>query len=131
MVDTDHQFHIFPDTTTTRKKVQQHLNSIYVYLVNKETNAFKGYKVRYSKTSQKFQLYEVWSVNIPADQKIVKLTTKRPDEVVNSMGSILGDHTVLYKYLNPNLLGIMTMQGKGVKGNMFVYIVDAVTGEQF
>ena len=74
------------------------------------------------------ELYEVWSINIPSSQTILKITTKRSDEIVNSVGSVLGDHTVLYKYLNPNLLGVMTMQGSGAKGNMYVYIVDAVTG---
>lgn len=56
------------------------------------------------------------------------MKTKRSDEVINSVGRVLGDHTVLYKYLNPNLVAFMTMQGDGVKRSIFVYIVDAVTG---
>ena len=61
--------------------------------------------------------------------EIKKLKTKRNDEVVHSVGRVLGDHTVLYKYLNPNLLGFMTVHGSGIKGAVFVYILDAVTGQ--
>lgn len=99
---------------------------MYVYLVNTSKNSFVGYKIRYTKGT--FSLYEVWRVNIPTEQRIEKLTSKRNDEVVHSVGRVLGDHTVLYKYLNPNLLGFMTVQGSGAKGAVFVYIVDAVTG---
>ena len=74
-------------------------------------------------------LYPVWSVNIPTDQKIIKVSGKRKDEVVNSVGRVLGDHTVLYKYLNPNLVSVMSVHGEGVKGSLFIYIIDAVTGE--
>lgn len=102
------------------------LKSIYVYLSDPAKNTFKGYKIK--RDAAVMKLYEVWSINIPSDQKIVKVTNKRSNEVVNSVGRVLGDHTVMYKYLNPNLVSIMSVQGEGMKGSLYIYIVDAVTG---
>ena len=127
MVDTQLNFHIFPDTPNTRFKLSQKLNSLYIYLMNTTDNLFKGYQIRMEKEN-KMVLIPVWSVKIPTDQNIVQLSSKRSDEVVNSVGRVLGDHTVLYKYLNPNLVALMTVQGEGAKGSLFVYIIDAVTG---
>ena len=103
------------------------IDKIYVYLVDKTDNIFTGYKVKFS--GKKFSLYTVWKVNVPEDQTITKVTQKRNDEVVNSIGRVLGDHTVLYKYLNPNIVAFVTVSGAGLKGSVFVYIVDAVTGQ--
>lgn len=126
IVDTRLNFHIYPNTADTRKKLMERFNSIYFYVANSTSNTFKGYKIK--PESNKLSLYEVWSINIPAGQAILKITEKRSDEVVNSVGRVLGDHTVLYKYLNPNLLGVVTRQGEGVRGSLYVYIIDAVTG---
>ena len=127
IVDTDHNLHIYPNTPETIEKTRSNLDKIYVYLVNKDTNVFAGFKVKYA--NKKFSLFRVWKVNVPADQTIKSITQKRNDEVVNSVGRVLGDHTVLYKYLNPNLVGFVAVSGSGLKGSVFVYIVDAVTGE--
>jgi len=59
---------------------------------------------------------------------VLIITTKRTDEVVNSVGRVLGDLTVLFKYLNPNVLVLITQQGSQMKGSIFIYMVDAVTG---
>lgn len=126
IVDTNYHFHIYPETPDTLAKLKLHLNSIYIYIFNQRTHSFKGFKVNL--VSSRFELYEVWSVNVPSDQVLLTMKTKRSDEVINSVGRVLGDHTVLYKYLNPNLVAFMTMQGDGVKRSIFVYIVDAVTG---
>ena len=102
------------------------MDSIYIYLANQTTNSFKGYKLK--EEDGNFDLFEVWSIYIPENQKLILQKTKRIDEVVNSVGRVLGDHSVLYKYLNPNLIAFMTQQGSGTKGTSFVYLVDGVTG---
>ena len=127
IIDTDHVVHIYPNTPETIEKAQMNIDKIYVYLVDKTDNIFTGYKVKFS--GKKFSLYTVWKVNVPEDQTITKVTQKRNDEVVNSIGRVLGDHTVLYKYLNPNIVAFVTVSGAGLKGSVFVYIVDAVTGQ--
>ena len=130
MVDTQLNFHIFPDTPNTRLKLSQKVNTLYIYLVNTTDNLIKGYQIR-MENDKTMVLFPVWSVKIPSDQRIVQMSSKRNDEVVNSVGRVLGDHTVLYKYLNPNLVGLMTVQGEGVKGSLLVYIIDTVTGMLF
>ena len=125
VVDTNLFVHIYPNTKESYAKLSKNIQSVYVYLANTSLNTFKGYKI---KQGAELKLYEVWSVIIPDDQKILSLAEKRLDETVNSVGRVLGDHTVLYKYLNPNLLAVLAQQGSGAKGSVLVYVIDAVTG---
>ena len=128
VVDTNLFVHIYPNTKESYAKLNKNIQSIYVYLANKSLNTFKGYKIR---QGAELKLYEVWSVIIPDDQRILSLAEKGLDETINSVGRVLGDHTVLYKYLNPNLFAILAQQGSGAKGSVLVYLIDAVTGVLF
>lgn len=40
--------------------------------------------------------------------KIVKVSSKNPIEKVHSQGRVLADRSVLYKYINPNLIVIVS-----------------------
>ena len=53
---------------------------------------------------------------------------KRLDEHVHSVGRVLGDRSVLYKYLNPNLIAFAAVSEVAQKPSTFIYIVDGVTG---
>lgn len=53
------------------------------------------------------------------------------------MGRVLGDRSVLYKYLNPNLLAVVTAAASGVEGSsaehhssqsITLYLIDVVAG---
>ena len=50
-------------------------------------------------------------------------------EHVHSQGVVLGDRSVLYKYINPNLM-VVTTEGTSDsdKGFINVYLIDAITG---
>ncbi|XP_012563007.1 ER membrane protein complex subunit 1 [Hydra vulgaris] len=126
VVTSEKQLKIYPQNSYTINKLKSHMDSIYIYLANQTTNTFIGYKIK--ETHSNFELNEVWSIFIPENQKLIVQKKKRNDEVVNSVGRVLGDHSVLYKYLNPNLIAFMTQQGSGVKGTSYVYLVDGVTG---
>ena len=57
------------------------------------------------------------------------LARKRLDEHVHSVGRVLGDRSVLYKYLNPNLIAFASVSEDTLKPSTFIYIIDGVTGE--
>ena len=124
VIDSSLNLHMFPKTATVNGKVK----SMFYYLVDHEANKISGYLTEPCSNNGKCKLKEVWGLNIPSGQKILDIVTKREDEVVNSMGRVLGDHTVLYKYLNPNLIAFATIQDRTAKGSIFVYVVDAITG---
>lgn len=73
-------------------------------------------------------LQEVWRLNLE-DEKIIALGAKHPNDRVHSHGKVLGDRSVLYKYLNPNLIGVVT-SGQDAQKVPFInlYLVDTITG---
>lgn len=54
---------------------------------------------------------ETWRINLGGmerSQKIIQIASKNPNEHVHSQGRVLADRSVLYKYVNPNLVAIVT-----------------------
>jgi hypothetical protein len=130
---------IYPDTEGARKAFSEFLPSFYFSLVNKDSTAIKGYRVvegyRGSLTAA-----PVWNFDVPKGSVLVSLGSRSPHEKVASLGRVLGNRNVLYKYLNPNLFAVaianpetrtMTMTLlDGVKGSVLYQVthqdVDAV-----
>lgn len=46
--------------------------------------------------------------NMKCAGKIIKISDKNPVEKVHSQGRVLADRSVLYKYINPNLIAIVS-----------------------
>lgn len=58
---------------------------------------------------QELIAHKVWELLLsPKNQKITQVVAKNPIERVHSQGRVLGDRSVLYKYINPNLVAIVT-----------------------
>lgn len=58
-------------------------------------------------------VFQVWElVFSPKTQRITHVVAKNPIERVHSQGRVLSDRSVLYKYINPNLVAVVT-QGVG------------------
>ena len=53
---------------------------------------------------------------------------KRLGEHVHSPGRVLGDRRVLYKYLNPNLMAVVTRSPSASKPAIHILLIDSVTG---
>lgn len=45
---------------------------------------------------------------------------------VASIGRVLGDRSTLYKYINPHLIAIATLQD--AQASLFIHLIDTVTG---
>ncbi|KAI0772317.1 DUF1620-domain-containing protein [Trametes elegans] len=75
--------------------------------------------------------YSTWTLPFPPSEDI-RAVFARPRDPVASPGKVLGNRTTLYKYLNPNLVGVIT----GPAGNARapgaatcgVYLIDGVKG---
>ena len=48
-----------------------------------------------------------------------------------SLGRVLGNRSVLYKYLNPNMVAIATIRSTDTTTNTYLYLIDTVTGSIF
>ena len=62
-------------------------------------------------------------------EEIGSIVGRHPEEKVFSQGRVLADRSVLYKYLNPNLV-VVTTEGwhPHHRGYLNVYLVDVVSG---
>uniref|UniRef100_A0A452UY34 ER membrane protein complex subunit 1 n=1 Tax=Ursus maritimus TaxID=29073 RepID=A0A452UY34_URSMA len=72
-----------------------------------------------------------WELTIPPEvQRIVTVKGKRSSEHVHSQGRVMGDRSVLYKSLNPNLLAVVTESTDVHHERTFIgiFLVDGVTG---
>lgn len=68
-----------------------------------------------------------WTFTPPDSQAVVSVATRSSHDPVASIGRVLGDRKVKYKYLNPNSLLIAAFEEKA--GTLTTYLLDSVSGE--
>jgi ER membrane protein complex subunit 1 len=69
----------------------------------------------------------MWSFSTPAKQEIVSLASHAAHDPISSIGRVMGDRRVKYKYLNPNALVVATAD-KAAQ-TLTVYLLDTISGE--
>lgn len=65
-----------------------------------------------------------WTLQPKAGTKFVSAVSRSSDDQIASIGRVLGDRSVLYKYISPNL-ALLTATSET---SLAVYLIDAVTG---
>uniref|UniRef100_H3D366 ER membrane protein complex subunit 1 n=1 Tax=Tetraodon nigroviridis TaxID=99883 RepID=H3D366_TETNG len=126
LVDDQYKVSAFPYTKNVLQQLQEMASSIFFYLIDSSQGRLSGYRLR---TDLSTEL--IWEVVIPTEtQRIVSVKGKRPNEHVHSQGRVMGDRSVLYKYLNPNLLAVVTESTDLHQERSFVgmLLIDGVTG---
>ncbi|XP_077460700.1 ER membrane protein complex subunit 1 [Stigmatopora argus] len=126
LVDDQYKVTAFPSTKNVLQQLQEMASSIFFYLVDSNPGRLSGYRLR---TDLSTEL--IWEVVMPPEvQKIVSVKGKRPNEHVHSQGRVMGDRSVLYKYLNPNLLAVVSESTDPHQERSFIGIllIDGVTG---
>jgi ER membrane protein complex subunit 1 len=68
----------------------------------------------------------LWTFTPQPGEQILSITTRPATDPVASIGDVLGDRRVLYKYLNPNLI-LITATNNATHSASF-YLLDAVSG---
>lgn len=128
ILDIQDNVHVYPDSFND--KVIQNLNKYYLTVVDRSPPMLKGFKFAIKSKSIVSKL--VWSFPINETEKIVNLSIKRIDEEVHSPARVLGDRGILYKYINPNLIAVMTQGNFGdtcsPDNYINIYLIDGVTG---
>ncbi|XP_043987650.1 ER membrane protein complex subunit 1 isoform X1 [Gambusia affinis] len=126
LVDDQYKVSAFPSTKNVLQQLQETASSIFFFLVDSSQGRLSGYRLRTDLSTE-----QVWEVIIPTEvQMIVSVKGKRPNEHVHSQGRVMGDRSVLYKYLNPNLLAVVTESTDVHQERSFIGIllIDGVTG---
>ncbi|KAI0967850.1 hypothetical protein F4678DRAFT_465109 [Xylaria arbuscula] len=69
----------------------------------------------------------IWSFSPSSGSHIVDIATRPQHDPIASIGRVLGDRTVKYKYLNPNTLVVAAVDSK--TSVLSTYLVDTVSGQ--
>ncbi|KXL45842.1 hypothetical protein M433DRAFT_4278 [Acidomyces richmondensis BFW] len=67
-----------------------------------------------------------WRFTPPEGERIISLVPRPENDPVASIGKVLGDRRVLYKYLDPNLALLVT--GNDISRKATFYVLNTVTG---
>ncbi|KAK9507318.1 hypothetical protein O3M35_007202 [Rhynocoris fuscipes] len=123
LLTKDSKVLIWPESA--KSVALQTANVLYMYNVNIEDGTISGYN--FIKQGELLMPLELWNLNMP--EKIVAVVGKRLGERVHSQGRVLADRSVLYKYINPNLIVIVThSQDPLHKNTVGVILLDSVSG---
>ncbi|KAK1763618.1 hypothetical protein QBC33DRAFT_549577 [Phialemonium atrogriseum] len=68
-----------------------------------------------------------WVFSPPKSQKIINIATRPSHDPIASIGRVLGDRQVKYKYLNPNTVVVAAADDSA--STLTVYLLDTVSGE--
>ncbi|XP_072743819.1 ER membrane protein complex subunit 1 isoform X2 [Anoplolepis gracilipes] len=127
ILDARDKVHVYPDTAIA---VAASLGkSTYLFTADQTTGILSGFSLSYS-TTQELIAHKVWELLLsPRNQRITQVVAKNPIERVHSQGRVLSDRSVLYKYINPNLVAVVTEGiGHAHKNTLNLYLLDVVSG---
>uniref|UniRef100_A0A1Q3FAM0 ER membrane protein complex subunit 1 n=1 Tax=Culex tarsalis TaxID=7177 RepID=A0A1Q3FAM0_CULTA len=125
LLDERNEAHVLPESAA------KFVSSFYLFSADRETATIRGFLVEFS--AGRLTTTPTWTVNLggPAKggQQIVAIEGKNPIEHVHSQGRVLADRSVLYKYINPNLIAVATHGPDNIhKYILNVHLLDVVSG---
>lgn len=111
LVHDDLTVTIVPDDAKSKaavaKELEKSQNGFYGHLVNRETNTLESFTLL-GDADAGFSAHRVGQTAFKGET-ILQVSYPSRDEVVQSPCSILGDDSILLKYLNPHMAVIITM----------------------
>ncbi len=113
LVHSDNTVSVIPDTARSRAVVDEAVaagnNGLFVHSIDKHTGEFRSQIVAKKAASDSFDLVTVGTtVFDPSQEKIINVSYPRRGEVLQSPSTVLGDESLLLKYLNPHLVVVVT-----------------------
>ncbi|XP_062535416.1 ER membrane protein complex subunit 1 isoform X2 [Armigeres subalbatus] len=124
LLDDNNQAHVLPES------LAKYANNFYMFSADRETATIQGSHVEFR--NGKLNTVPTWTVNLSGagrTQQIIAIEGKNPIEHVHSQGRVLADRSVLYKYINPNLIAVATHGPDNIhKYILNVHLLDVVSG---
>ncbi|KAG7341174.1 DUF1620 domain containing protein [Nitzschia inconspicua] len=90
------------------KQLHKTPNGLYTHKIDKVSNQMQSYQVALAVESDKLVARSVGSTSFAGEQ-IVKVVYPIRHEEIQSMSTILGDDSLLLKYINPHMVVIVTV----------------------
>jgi len=103
------------------------LDSTYFYNVDNEANAVCGYGLS-KQEDGKAGVLQLWSFVLSEQERIVGSASPNFFQKIYSRTKVLGDRSVLYKYVNPNIVFVAAEAVDQQDPKLSIYLIDTVTG---
>lgn len=124
ILSKDDTVHVYPNSADII--IKESLASLYLYTVNTEASKLNGYS--FIARENEVKPVSTWKLSF-GQAEIVAVSARPSIERVHSQGRVLADRSVLYKYVNPNLIALATLSEDPLhKHVLSVYLVDGITG---
>ncbi|KAL4246361.1 ER membrane protein complex subunit 1 [Abortiporus biennis] len=124
------QTHIFPNSPDNEQSFKKIVKNVHFALRTGPPGArrLSGHKISpQAEFTGRHVAYSTWTTAFGPDEDIKSIIT-RPYEPVASYGKVLGNRTTLYKYLNPNMIVVLTGSSTGPSKSCGIYAIDAAKG---
>ncbi|KAJ3091235.1 hypothetical protein HK100_007225, partial [Physocladia obscura] len=131
LVNSLNQIHIYPETYDARVAFEIFLPKFYYYVLKKGETSVNGFTVAKDAEKNSYVATSLWSLDLPAGEIIADYAEKDKTEPISLIGRVLGNRSVLYKYLNSNLLALVTLRETPNTSHVYLYLIDTVTGTIF
>ncbi|KAF9437149.1 hypothetical protein BGZ76_001811 [Entomortierella beljakovae] len=121
----------FPSTKVVQEAFRMISDDVYFTLNNNVGDkTLKGYKAIVSSDLERMDVEPTWTIPFPEGEEIAVIAEKPSYEIMASLGRVLGNRGVLYKYQNPNYVTIVTInpKPKHTAPYITIYLVDTVKG---
>ncbi|TFK50623.1 DUF1620-domain-containing protein [Heliocybe sulcata] len=129
LIDEFLGLHLYPDNDGTHGAFAKVASSLYLPLRagSPGNRRLVGHKVHPNpEIDGRYFAAPLWTTAFPASEDILTVVRPSNAQPVASLGKVLGNRTTLYKYLNPNLLAVVTASKLASKCS--IYVVDSVKG---
>uniref|UniRef100_A0A182QPM6 ER membrane protein complex subunit 1 n=1 Tax=Anopheles farauti TaxID=69004 RepID=A0A182QPM6_9DIPT len=124
LLDYDNKAHVIPESLAA------FADNFYLFTTDKRMAQLRGFLVQYRAGA--LETVPTWQVDLSGagkSQQIIACEGKNPIEHVHSQGRVMADRSVLYKYINPNLVAVATHGPDNIhKYILNVHLVDVVSG---
>jgi len=115
IIHEDDSITFFPNNESTMATAFDHLdrskNGMYSHIIDKKTNTVRSMKIDANKKISKYPLapFAIGKINFGSGEEIVSVAYPTRDEVIQSPCNILGDDSLLLKYINPHMAVVVTV----------------------
>ncbi|XP_055903168.1 ER membrane protein complex subunit 1 isoform X2 [Eupeodes corollae] len=125
LMDQHNVVHVVPSNSKSMA------DGMYIFTAEKSSAELNGYLVKL--VGNELKTLPIWNARLgghSGEHQIIAVASKNPIERVHSQGRVLNDRSVMYKYMNPNLVAVVTQALDSIhKYIMNVHLIDVVSGQ--
>jgi len=128
LIGRDNAISVYP--STERASIARNAPSIFYHLFGAESGSFSGHTVGAKRGGDALWSNALWTKTFATSgEEVVDVVLSDHDQLVVNSVYRTGERGAIYKYLNPHLIGVATVER--AHGLLHVYLMDGVTGRVY